>query len=143
MAKRNQIIMMKRVTPKRVTLPNGRMFVIRYQRITHAHLPANILLNWPYKQRAATKGKQWIQWVAQQQGCGVRSFVSKLYTLAKKVAKVPIVREVGKMALNELLNLYTKGTSKIKNKKIKIFLQSDLANLLMDMCTQYGRQKLG
>ena len=93
---------MKRVTPKRVTLPNGRTFVTKYQHITHAHLPANILLNWPYKQRAATKGKQWIQWVAQQQGCGILSFGSKLYKLAKKVEKVPIVREVGKMALIEL-----------------------------------------
>ena len=47
------------------------------------------------------------------------------------------------MALNELPNLYNKGTSKIKNKKIKNLLQSDFANTLLDMGTEYGRQKLG
>ena len=74
-----------------------------------------------------------------QQGRGTRSFNSKLYKLAEKVAKAPIVREVGKMALNELLNLYPKGTSKIKNKKqIKKFLQSDLTNSLVSMGTEYG-----
>ena len=53
------------------------------------------------------------------------------------------MKEIGKMALNELPYLYNKGKSKIKNKKIKKILQSDLANTLMDMGTEYGRQKLG
>ena len=42
------------------------------------------------------------------------------------------------MALNELLNLYNKGTNKIKNKKIKKILQSDFAHSLVDMETEYG-----
>ena len=46
------------------------------------------------------------------------------------------------MALNELLNLYNKGTNKIKNKKIKKILQSDLAHSLVDMETEYGWLKL-
>ena len=46
------------------------------------------------------------------------------------------------MALNELPNLCNKGTSKIKNKKIKKLLQSDLANMLVGMGTEYVRQKL-
>ena len=47
------------------------------------------------------------------------------------------------MALNELPNLHGKGTSKIKNKKIKKLLQSDLANSFVDTGAEYGRQKLG
>ena len=47
------------------------------------------------------------------------------------------------MALNELPNLYNKGTNKIKNKNFKKLLQSYLANLLVDMETEYGQQKLG
>ena len=47
------------------------------------------------------------------------------------------------MALNKLPNLYNKEKSKIKNKKIKTLLQSDLANSLVDMGTEYGRQRLG
>ena len=50
--------------------------------------------------------------------------------------------ELGKMALNELLNLYNKGTNKIKNKKIKKIIQSDLAHSLVDMETEYGWLKL-
>ena len=46
------------------------------------------------------------------------------------------------MALNELPNLYEKGTDKIK-KKLKKLLQSDLANSLVDMSTEYDWQKLG
>ena len=53
------------------------------------------------------------------------------------VAKTPIVQELDKMALNELPNLYNKGTNKIKNKKIKKLLRSDLANTLVDMGTEY------
>ena len=47
------------------------------------------------------------------------------------------------MALNELPNLYEKGTSKIKNKKVKNLPQSDLENPLVDMGAGYGRQVLG
>lgn len=76
----------------------------------------------------------------QQQGRGIRSFGSKLYKPAKNVKKDPIAREAGKMALNKLPNLYANHTSKIKNKKIKKFLQSDL---VYTYGTEYGRQKLG
>ena len=44
----------------------------------------------------------------------------------------------GRMALSELPSLYNKGTNKIKNKKIRKILQSDLANTLVDMGAEYG-----
>ena len=50
--------MMKRDTPKRVTLPNGRTFVARYERVTRNNLPANICLGQPYTQRAAPRGRR-------------------------------------------------------------------------------------
>ena len=117
MARRGRIIMMKRDTPKRVTLPNGRAFVARYERTTRNHLPANIHLRQPYRQRPAPRGRRRRQ-IAVQQGHGRGSNILKF---ARKVAKTPIVRELGKMALNELPNLYNKGTSKIKNKKLKSY----------------------
>ena len=36
--------MMKRATPKRLTLPNSSTFVVRYELVTRDHLPANIRL---------------------------------------------------------------------------------------------------
>ena len=58
MAQRDRIVLVKRNTPKRVTLPNGRTFMARYKRVTRRNLPANIHLERPYKKRAAPKGKQ-------------------------------------------------------------------------------------
>ena len=49
---------MKRETLKRVTLPNGRTSVARYKRITRVHLPVNIRLKRPYKQRAVPRGRR-------------------------------------------------------------------------------------
>ena len=80
-----------------------------------------------YKERAAPKGRQWRRQQVVQKSCGIGS---KLLKFVKKVAKAPITQKIGNMALNELLNLYEKGRSKIKNKKIKKLFQSDLAKLL-------------
>ena len=139
MARRDKIIMTKRDTPKRVTLPNRTTLIARYERVTCNHLPANVCLRRPYRQKAAPRGRRRRQ-IAVQQGRGIGSNILKF---AKKVAKTPILQELGKMALNELPNLYNKSTSKIKSKKIKKLLQSDLANTLVDMGTEDGRQKLG
>ena len=54
---RDRVMMMKREMPKRVTLPNGRTYVARYECVTRDHLPANIPLGRPYKQRAELRGR--------------------------------------------------------------------------------------
>ena len=101
---------MKRETPRRETLPNARTLTARYKRITCAHLPENIRLRQPYKQREVPQGRL----IAVQQG---RGFGSNIFKFTRKIAKTPAVRELGKMSLNELLNLYNTGTNKTKNKK--------------------------
>ena len=58
MPRRNRIIMIKRATPKRVTLPDGRTFLARYKRATREDLPPNINLPRVYKERAAPKGRR-------------------------------------------------------------------------------------
>ena len=45
------------------------------------------------------------------------------------MAKTPVMQELGKMVLNEIPNLYNKGTNKIKNKKIKSY-----PNLILQTC---------
>ena len=57
------------------------------------------------------------------------------------VQQGPTVEELGRIALTELAHLYNKGTTKIKKKKIRKILQSDLANILVDMGVEYGQQK--
>ena len=55
MTRRDRIITMKRETLKRVTLPNGRTFIVRYKCVKRAHLPANIHLRRPYKQSSSVR----------------------------------------------------------------------------------------
>ena len=54
---------------------------------------------------------------------------------------MPVVQELGNMGLDELPNLYGKGANKIKNKKIRKILQSDLANTLVEIGAEHGQQK--
>ena len=61
MVRRDRIIMMKRQMPKTVKLPNCRTFVTRYEHETRNHLPANIRLERPFRQRAAPRGRRRIQ----------------------------------------------------------------------------------
>ena len=58
MAQVDKSVMVKRQTPKKVTLPNGRTIYARYKQATHADLPANVCLEQPNKQRAAPKGRR-------------------------------------------------------------------------------------
>ena len=56
MARRDQIVMVRGQNPKRVTLPNGRTFLVRYRRAMGTELPANVHLERPCRQRAAPRG---------------------------------------------------------------------------------------
>ena len=42
MKRKDNYVMMKRATPKRVTLPDGRTFVARCGRVTRSRLPPHI-----------------------------------------------------------------------------------------------------
>ena len=82
MPPRNRIIMIKRRTPKRVTLPDGRTFLARYKRATRNDLLRNINLIRPYKQRAAPKGRRRRR--INQRGRGFGSTLKKAVNLSKK-----------------------------------------------------------
>ena len=55
MPTRDNIIMRKRQNPKRVSLPDGKTFLARYERVTRDHLPPNVRMRRSYKQIAAPK----------------------------------------------------------------------------------------
>ena len=131
--------MIKRTRPIQVRLSNGRTFISRYKRSKHASIPPNIKLNRPYKQRQVPKDKFRRPPAVQQQERGLGSILK----FAKKMVKNPLVKKLGRSVLNELPKLYSKGTRKIKNKKLKRIVQSDVANSLVDMSAEYGQQKLG
>ena len=88
------------------------------------------------RRRVAPKGRRRIPLRKGQRG---RGFLSSL----KKIAKNPLVRQIGKTALKAALNyepqLYNLGTSKIKSKPAREILQSDTdTNLSNNLVTKYG-----
>ena len=74
-----------------MTLPNGRTFFARYKRVARAYLPLNIRLRRPYKQRAALRGRRRREIVAEQR----HGFGSNILKFEKKMAKTPVVQELG------------------------------------------------
>ena len=121
--------MRKLDTPKRVTLPNGRVFYAKYKRKKRSELLPNIILRRNYRQRAAPRGRR--RRVAQQ-GRG-------MFSTLKKIAKNPIVRKLAKKGLSYAPQVYNYGVSKINNKTAKKNLGSDAAkNLVNNLASRYG-----
>ena len=57
MRRKKNYAMVKLVTPKRVTLPNGKNFTARYKRIKRSELPPYIAMRRTCTQRAAPRGR--------------------------------------------------------------------------------------
>ena len=58
MRRKNNYVMRRLDTPKKVTLPNGRTFYAKYQRVPRSQLPPNVIMNKRYRTRAAPKGSK-------------------------------------------------------------------------------------
>ena len=52
---KNNNVMRRLDTPKRVTLPNGRTFYAKCQRVPRSQLPLNVIMKRKYKRRVAAK----------------------------------------------------------------------------------------
>ena len=121
---------MKRLeTPKRVTLGDGRTFVARFKRAKRSELPNNIVMRRTYKnnfakgsRRKKTGGRRGRK---KQTGKG-------FFSTLKKIAKNPILRDIARTGAKYLPGLYQGGVNKIKNKKLKKVLQSNIATRLVD-----------
>ena len=103
---------------KRVTLPNDRTFVAHYKRIRRGELLPNIVMRRTYTQRAAPRGRRRR---ARQQGQGIFDFV-------KKVASNPLEKSIAGQGLKYAPTAYANLTKRVKNKTLKIILNSDIAH---------------
>ena len=156
MPPRNRIIMIKRATPKRVTLPDGRTFLARYKRATRDDLPPNINLPRVYKERAAPKGKRRRrrrlapyrerQRAAlrrrAQRGRGLGSVFKKAYRLGKRALNSRLGKRVARAVVSEAPDVLEKLGGKVKNKRLKRILTSDLAKTGADYATGLALEKL-
>ena len=140
MPPRNRIIMIKRRTPKRVTLPDGRTFLARYKRTTRNDLPRNINLIRPYKQRAAPKGRRRRR--INQRGRGFGSTLKKAVNFSKKAFNSRLGKKIARMVISKVPNALETVGEKVKNKRLKKILTSDLAKTGADYATGLALEKL-
>ena len=156
MPPRDRIIMIKRATPKRVTLPNGRTFLARYRRATRDDFPPNISLPRIYKERAASKGKRRKRVIPYrerqraalrrraraQRGRGLGSIFKKAYKLGKRALNSRLGRKIARAAVSKIPDVLENLGGKVKNKKLKKILTSDLAKTGADYVTGLALEKL-
>ena len=152
MPPRNRIIMIKRARPKRVTLPDGRTFLARYRRATRDDLPLNIDLPRVYKQRAAPKGRRRRNRYRERQraalrrraqrGRGIGSFIKKSFRLGKRALNSRLGKRLARAAISEVPDVLEKLSEKVKNKRLKSILTSDLAKTGADYATGLALEKL-
>ena len=132
---------MKRDTPKRVTLPNGRTFLAKYKRVNRHYLPGGTTIQIIYRGRPvqgrrtrALRPRCRAKSVAAVRGRGMRG--RGIVDVAKTIATNPHVQEFGKRLLTKgiksLPGLYKKATKRIKNKNLRSIAQSDIANMMVN-----------
>ena len=157
MPPRDRIIMIKKERPKRVTLPDGRTFLARYRCATRDDLPANIALPRIYKERAAPKGKRRrrnrldvyrerqrgaLRRRAAQRGRGIGSFLKKGFKLGKRALNSRLGKRLARAAISEVPDVLESLGGKVKNRRLKKILTSDLAKTGVDYATGLALQKL-
>ena len=141
MPPRNNIVMIKRENPKRVVLPNGRVFYAKYKRVDRDALPPNIQIMRRYKQRAAPKGKRRKR-TRGQRGRGFKSFLKKAANFGKKAFKNKTVRGITRQLLQNAPDAFDLLGKKVNNKKLKKILNSDIAKTGVDLATGFALDKL-
>ena len=102
-------------------------------------LPANVRLERPYKQRAAPKGRRRR---VKQGGRGFKSAFKKAFNFAKKISKNKAVRNIGRAIISEAPGALEALSKKVKNKKLKAILNSDIAKTGVDLATGFALDKL-
>ena len=134
---RDRIIMVRHTRPKIVSLPDGRTFKANFKRATRADLPRNIDFPQIHKQRVAPKGKR-----RQQRDRGFKSELGKAFKLAKKVAGSKAFKNIAKATIAEAPRAIEKLSGKVKNKRLKSILGSDVTKTGLDLAAGYAMDKL-
>ena len=139
MAPRDNIVLIKRKNPKKVELPNGRVFYAKYQRVSRDALPGNVRIKRKYKKRAVPGGKRRRR---VQKGRGFGSFLKKACKFGKKALNNKTVRSIGREILQNVPDAVEMLGSKVKNKKLKKILNSDIARTGVNLAYGYAIDKL-
>ena len=84
--RKDNYVMMKRATPKRLTLSDGRIFVARCDRVPRSRLPPHMKIRRKYRCAAV-----------RQKGRGIASVIKRLLPFGKKAAKKIMIAALQKI----------------------------------------------
>ena len=135
---RDKVLLTQKVTPQRVTLPNRRPFLARYEKISRRNLPSNVTIR-----RNRTIGPRRKRKRKTQQGAGL---LGSVFNLGKNLVAGTLAKglDMGSKAINSEIKkkklidegikhapeLYKYSKSMVKNKTLKRDLESDFANYI-------------
>ena len=131
---RNNILLRRLAQPRRVTLPNGRIFLARYEPVNRASLyPTNVRIKRTYRRKIGPRRQRKLR-KKQQEGSGyidsqniIRGIAANTGTdLGKRAANT----EVGRMIVDDVVSLIPKDYNALKNKLFRHKKQQHLLNLI-------------
>ena len=144
MALRNNILLRRLAQPRRVTLPNGRTFLARQERVNRASIyPTNVRIKRTYTQKIGPRIQRKPR-KKQQEGNGYidsQNTISGI-NLGKRAANT----EVGRMIVDDVVDLIPRGYNALKNKLFRrkkkptatpLSLISQLKNILLKTISQF------
>ena len=147
---KQKIILRRRVTPQRVRLPKGQSFLARYERVSRRNLPRNVTVK-----RTRQIGPRNKRRHKPQKSRNLLGTLAKLATkalistwLLKKglgVGVKALNSDIWKKLVDERIKhapeLYRLGTSKIKNKNVKMALEPEVANYVVQEAQKSSRKR--
>ena len=118
---RDNILLRRRAVPKKVTLPNGRTFYAKYERVSCKNLSREITVR---KTRAIGPRRQ-----RRQRGAGM---ISSLFNMGlkfgSKFLNSAIGQKIAEEGIKQVPNIYNAGENRVSNQMLKRALESYLAN---------------
>ena len=80
--------------------------------------------------------------MCQKGGRGFKSAFKKAFNFAKKISKNKAVKNIGRAIISEAPGALEGLSKKVKNKKLKAILNSDIAKTGVDLATGFPLDKL-
>ena len=77
-----------------------------------------------------------------QGGRGFKSTFKKVFNFAKKISKNKAVRNIGRAIISKAPGAIENLSRKVKNKKLKAILNSNITKTGLDLATGYALDKL-
>ena len=144
----------KRRAPAQMTLPNGRSFTSRWERIIRKQLPINIKVaksrtKGPRRKRnvKASGNRKLPAWMIRkhkriQSGSGLGDDLIKTgISLGSKALGSDIGKKIINKGIDNIPNIFRFGRSKVKNNNIKKALESEIADLVVREAQNKVRKK--